>query len=85
METVYPVFNKKDTGIWSWIVDKLGLTKEDTSVKEDAPNIKDIDADSVVFPWHLLQISEDELLVADRKYAPFFFPSIMSSSNLSLI
>ncbi|KAM0919369.1 hypothetical protein ACQ4PT_008278 [Festuca glaucescens] len=68
LETVYPVFNKKGSGIWSWIVDKLGLTKEDTSKREDVLNIQDIDADSVVFPWHLLQISEDDLLVADRNF-----------------
>ncbi|CAM0910905.1 unnamed protein product [Alopecurus aequalis] len=68
LETVYPVFNKKSSGIWSWILDKLGLTKEDTSKKEDASNIQDIDADSVLFPWHLLQISEDDLLLADRNF-----------------
>jgi hypothetical protein len=61
------------------------LTKEDTSKREDVLNIQDIDADSVVFPWHLLQISEDDLLVADRKYVPLFFPSSMSSSNLNSI
>ncbi|KAM0876182.1 hypothetical protein ACQ4PT_036287 [Festuca glaucescens] len=68
LETVYPVFNKKGSDIWSWIVDKLGFTKEDTSKREDVLNIQDIDADSVVFPWHLLQISEDDLLVADRNF-----------------
>ncbi|PNT66591.1 hypothetical protein BRADI_3g14412v3 [Brachypodium distachyon] len=62
LETVYPVFNKKSSGIWSWITDKLGLTKEVAS------NIQDFDADSVTFPWHLLQISEDDLLVADLNF-----------------
>ncbi|KAL6659494.1 hypothetical protein ACP70R_003534 [Stipagrostis hirtigluma subsp. patula] len=61
LETVYPVFNKS-SGIWSWITDKLGLRKEVTS------NIQDFDADSIAHPWHLLQISEDNLLVADRNF-----------------
>ncbi|CAO2210219.1 unnamed protein product [Urochloa humidicola] len=61
LETVYPVSNKS-SGIWSWITDKLGLTKE------VAPTIQDFDADSVALPWHLIQISEDDLLVADRSF-----------------
>nr|AAL73532.1 hypothetical protein S250_18C08.21 [Sorghum bicolor] len=59
LETVYPVFNKSN-GIWSWITDKLGLRKE------VAPTIQDFDADSIALPWHLIQISEDNLLIADR-------------------
>lgn len=61
LETVYPVSNKS-SGIWSWITDKLGLRKE------IAPTIQDFDADSVALPWHLIQISEDDLLVADRSF-----------------
>ncbi|KAL6857238.1 hypothetical protein ACP4OV_018620 [Aristida adscensionis] len=61
VETAYPVF-KKSSGIWSWITDKLGLRKEVTS------KIQDFDADSVALPWHLLEISEDDLLIADRNF-----------------
>ncbi|WVZ95198.1 hypothetical protein U9M48_040992 [Paspalum notatum var. saurae] len=61
LETVYPVFNKSN-GIWSWITDKLGLRKEVD------PTIRDFDADSVALPWHLIQISENNLLVADRSF-----------------
>ncbi|KAF8712812.1 hypothetical protein HU200_028584 [Digitaria exilis] len=61
LETVYPV-SDKSSGIWSWITDKLGLRKE------VAPSIRDFDADSVALPWHLIQISDDELLVADRSF-----------------
>jgi hypothetical protein len=60
LETVYPVSNKS-SGIWSWITDKLGLRKE------VAPTIQDFDADSVALPWHLIQISEDDFIVADRR------------------
>jgi len=59
-ETVYPVFNISN-GIRSWITDKLGLRKE------VAPTIQDFDADSIALPWHLIQISEDNLLIVDRR------------------
>jgi hypothetical protein len=59
LETVYPVSSKSSSGIWSWIVDKLGLRRE------DAPSENFI-ADSIAFPWHLLNITEDDFLVADR-------------------
>jgi len=61
LETIYPVSNKSN-GIWGWITDKLGLRKE------VAPTIQDFDADSVTLPWHLIHISEDDLLVADRSF-----------------
>ncbi|TVU43467.1 hypothetical protein EJB05_09942 [Eragrostis curvula] len=61
LETVYPVFNKS-SGVLSWIMDTLGLRKE------VAPTVQDFDADSVALPWHLIQISEDDLLVADRNF-----------------
>ncbi|CAD6266537.1 unnamed protein product [Miscanthus lutarioriparius] len=61
LETVYPVFNKSN-GIWSWITDKLGLRKE------VPPTIQDFDADTIALPWHLIQISEDNLLITDRSF-----------------
>jgi hypothetical protein len=67
LETVYPVSSKSSSGIWSWIVDKLGLRRE------DAPSENFI-ADSIAFPWHLLNITEDDFLVADRKYAQLLAP-----------
>ena len=57
LETVYPVFNRSN-GIWSWITDRLGLRKE------VAPTIQDFDADSIAFPWHLIQISVNNLLIS---------------------
>lgn len=61
LETVYPVSNKNN-GIWTWITDKLGLRKE------VAPTIQDFDAELAALPWHLIQISENNLLVADRSF-----------------
>ena len=59
LETVYPVFNRSN-GIWSWITDRLGLRKE------VAPTIQDFDADSIALPWHLIQISVNNLLITDH-------------------
>uniref|UniRef100_A0A0E0I719 Uncharacterized protein n=1 Tax=Oryza nivara TaxID=4536 RepID=A0A0E0I719_ORYNI len=61
LETVYPVSSKSSSGIWSWIVDKLGLRRE------DAPS-ENFVADSIAFPWHLLKLTEDDFLVADRNF-----------------
>ncbi|KAM3191005.1 hypothetical protein ACQJBY_068769 [Aegilops geniculata] len=85
LETVYPVFNKKGSGVWSWIIDKLGLTKEDASKKDDASNIQDFDADSVVFPWHLLKISEDDLLVADRSFETSWILSMSTGEKKNIV
>uniref|UniRef100_A0A453RZW9 NHL repeat-containing protein 2 n=1 Tax=Aegilops tauschii subsp. strangulata TaxID=200361 RepID=A0A453RZW9_AEGTS len=85
LETVYPVFNKKGSGVWSWIIDKLGLTKEDASKKDDTSNIQDFDADSVVFPWHLLKISEDDLLVADRSFETSWILSMSTGEKKNIV
>ncbi|KAK3120961.1 hypothetical protein QOZ80_8BG0644020 [Eleusine coracana subsp. coracana] len=77
VETVYPVFNKS-SGILSWIIDKLGLKKE------VAPNIQDFDADLVALPWHLLQISEDNLLVADRRFEVPWILKISTGEKLDI-
>ncbi|VAI76088.1 unnamed protein product [Triticum turgidum subsp. durum] len=85
LETVYPVFNKKGSGVWSWIIDKLGLTKEDASKKDDASNIQDFDAEPVVFPWHLLKISEDDLLVADRSFETSWILSMSTGEKKNIV
>uniref|UniRef100_A0A8R7R5C4 NHL repeat-containing protein 2 n=1 Tax=Triticum urartu TaxID=4572 RepID=A0A8R7R5C4_TRIUA len=85
LETVYPVFNKKGSGVWSWIIDKLGLTKEDASKKDDASNIQDFNAEPVVFPWHLLKISEDDLLVADRSFETSWILSMSTGEKKNIV
>ncbi len=77
LETVYPVSSKSSSGIWSWIVDKLGLRRE------DAPS-ENFVADSIAFPWHLLKLTEDDFLVADRKYAPLLVPCTFTCFNYQM-
>ncbi|XP_006659803.3 uncharacterized protein LOC102707513 isoform X2 [Oryza brachyantha] len=77
LETVYPVSSKSSSGIWSWIVDKLGLRRE------DAPN-GNFDTDSIAFPWHLLKVTEDAFLVADRYFETFWILSISTGKKLEI-
>uniref|UniRef100_A0A0E0EHL0 Thioredoxin-like fold domain-containing protein n=1 Tax=Oryza meridionalis TaxID=40149 RepID=A0A0E0EHL0_9ORYZ len=74
LETVYPVSSKSSCGIWSWIVDKLGLRRE------DAPSENFI-ADSIAFPWHLLNITEDDFLVADRNFETSWILSVSTGQK----
>nr|ADZ04632.1 hypothetical protein [Oryza glaberrima] len=74
LETVYPVSSKSSSGIWSWIVDKLGLRRE------DAPSENFI-ADSIAFPWHLLNITEDDFLVADRNFETSWILSVSTGQK----
>ncbi|EEE68001.1 hypothetical protein OsJ_25956 [Oryza sativa Japonica Group] len=74
LETVYPVSSKSSSGIWSWIVDKLGLRRE------DAPSENFI-ADSIAFPWHLLNITEDDFLVADRNFEASWILSVSTGQK----
>nr|ADZ04648.1 hypothetical protein [Oryza punctata] len=74
LETVYPVSSKSSSGIWSWIVDKLGLRRE------DAPSETFV-ADSIAFPWHLLKITEDDFLVADRNFETSWILSVSTGQK----
>lgn len=62
LETVYPVSVQKNSGIWSWILDKLGLTREIVQKPEE------FDLDLITFPWHLMKIGEDNLLITNRSF-----------------
>ncbi|KAI4963363.1 hypothetical protein ZWY2020_014973 [Hordeum vulgare] len=70
LETVYPVFNKKEVV---------------RSKKDEALNIQDFDVDSVVFPWHLLQISEDDLLVAARNFETSWILSMSTGEKQNIL
>ena len=61
LETVYPVCVQKNSGIWSWILDKLGPAREIAQKPEE------YELDLIAFPWHLMKIGEDDLLVTNRR------------------
>lgn len=62
VETIYPVCVPEAHGIWSWILDKLGVARE------KGPKSKEFDADSFTFPWHLIKMGENDLMVINRRY-----------------
>uniref|UniRef100_A0A0D9X448 Uncharacterized protein n=1 Tax=Leersia perrieri TaxID=77586 RepID=A0A0D9X448_9ORYZ len=73
LQTVYPA-SSKSTGIWSWLVEKLGLRRE------DAPS-ENFDPDSISFPWHLLKITEEDFLVADRNFETLWILSMSTGQK----
>ncbi|KFK38162.1 hypothetical protein AALP_AA3G076900 [Arabis alpina] len=68
LETVYPKVIKKSGGVWSWIMEKLGIGKDDdTAVDADAKS-EESDAHSLMFPWHILKRDDDSLLIINKSF-----------------
>ncbi|XP_019709474.1 uncharacterized protein [Elaeis guineensis] len=70
LETVYPVCVQKNSGIWSWILDKLGLAREIAQKPEEC------ELDLITFPWHLMKIGEDDLLITNRSFETSWIISV---------
>ncbi|KAK9082587.1 hypothetical protein Scep_029058 [Stephania cephalantha] len=63
LETIYPSpAREKFGGVWSWILEKLGMTRR-SSVKDEELNLE-----SLFLPWHLMRFGENSLLVANRSF-----------------
>ncbi|KAG1338013.1 hypothetical protein COCNU_04G003190 [Cocos nucifera] len=62
LETVYPVCVQKNSGIWGWVLDKLGLAREIAQKPEE------YELDLIAFPWHLMKMGEDDLLITNRSF-----------------
>ena len=63
VETIYPTnTSKKTTSLWSWVLDKLGKKRE-----VDTPS-EAFHSDSLLFPWHLLKSTSNDLFVLNRRY-----------------
>lgn len=60
LETMFPVSVTQNSGIWSWILDKLGLAKE-ADVKSEEFNM-----DLFASPWHLFKLGDRELVIINR-------------------
>ncbi|CAA6660529.1 unnamed protein product [Spirodela intermedia] len=62
LETLYPAHDKKVSGVWSWILDKLGVGRKF--------NIEATESDKNLLscPWHLMKSGEDDLLVFSRSF-----------------
>nr|XP_027093647.1 uncharacterized protein LOC113714044 isoform X2 [Coffea arabica] len=63
VETIYPTnTSKKTTSLWSWVLDKLGKKRE-----VDTPS-EAFHSDSLLFPWHLLKSTSNDLFVLNRSF-----------------
>lgn len=60
LDTMLPVSVSKTSGMWSWILDKLGLARE-VDVKPEEINL-----DLFSSPWHLLKLGDEELVIINR-------------------
>ncbi|CAA7396880.1 unnamed protein product [Spirodela intermedia] len=72
LETLYPAHDKKVSGVWSWILDKLGVGRKF--------NIEATESDKNLLscPWHLMKSGEDDLLVFSRSFETLWVMSMTS-------
>ncbi|KAG6667580.1 uncharacterized protein LOC122315184 isoform X1 [Carya illinoinensis] len=64
LETLYPASNNDKKGIfsWTWIMDMLGLGRS-VDIKSE-----EFDANSLMFPWHLMKSIDDSFLIINRSF-----------------
>ncbi|CAH8355176.1 unnamed protein product [Eruca vesicaria subsp. sativa] len=78
LETVYPKVIKKSGGLWSWVMEKMGLGKDDdTTVDTDAKS-EESDSPSLLFPWHILKRDDDSLLVINKSFSKLWIVNLAS-------
>lgn len=62
METVFPVSGgSQEKGLWEWIVDKI-WSKRSIKMKSE-----EYDPASLLFPWHLLKSSGNDIFVLNQR------------------
>lgn len=63
VETVFPVSDgSQKKGLWEWILDKIWTNENNIKLKSEA-----YDPALLMFPWHLLKSSENEILVLNQR------------------
>ncbi|XP_075655567.1 uncharacterized protein LOC142625742 isoform X2 [Castanea sativa] len=80
LETLYPTSNidKKSNGLWTWIVNKLGLGRSVDTKSED------LDSESLMFPWHLMKSKDDTLFIINRSFETLWIMD-MTSGDIEVI
>ncbi|KAK7836297.1 protein suppressor of quenching 1 [Quercus suber] len=80
LETLYPTSNidKKNNGLWTWIVNKLGLGRSVDTKSED------LDSESLMFPWHLMKSKDDTLLIINRSFETLWIMD-MTSGDIEVV
>ncbi|CAA7051459.1 unnamed protein product [Microthlaspi erraticum] len=78
VETVYPKVIKKSGGIWSWMMEKMGLGKDDDATVDADAKSEESDAHSLMFPWHILKRDNDSLLVINKSFSKLWIVNLAS-------
>ncbi|KAL4643971.1 hypothetical protein ACB092_02G130100 [Castanea dentata] len=80
LETLYPTSNidKKSNGLWTWIVNKLGLGRSVDTKSED------LDSESLMFPWHLMKSKDDTLFIINRSFETLWIMD-MTSGDIEVV
>ncbi|WOK92755.1 hypothetical protein Cni_G01446 [Canna indica] len=79
VETIYPPCVQKSSGVWSWILNKLGLGTEVVSQTEQ------VVLDVIKFPWYLMKTSENDLLAIDRSLQTSWVVSMETGEIKNLV
>jgi hypothetical protein len=78
LETVYPKVIKKTGGLWSWIMEKMGLGKDDDTTVDADTKSEEFDARSLLFPWHILKRDDESLLVINKSFSKLWIINFAS-------
>ncbi|CAI9774419.1 unnamed protein product [Fraxinus pennsylvanica] len=73
VETVYPPSdaNKKNNGLWRWILDKIWT-------KSNVDSESECTSESFLFPWHLMKSSDNNLFILNRSFGTLWVIDIAS-------
>ncbi|XP_047967576.1 uncharacterized protein LOC125211714 isoform X1 [Salvia hispanica] len=73
VETVFPVSGgSQKKGLWEWIVDKI-WSKRSIKMKSE-----EYDPASLLFPWHLLKSSENDIFVLNQSFGTLWIVDLKS-------
>ncbi|XP_042030375.1 uncharacterized protein LOC121777250 isoform X2 [Salvia splendens] len=73
VETVFPVSGgSQEKGLWEWIVDKI-WSKRSIKMKSEEYN-----PESLLFPWHLLKSSENDIFVLNKSFGTLWIVDLKS-------
>ncbi|XP_010447752.1 PREDICTED: uncharacterized protein LOC104730208 isoform X2 [Camelina sativa] len=78
LETVYPKVIKKSGGLWSWIMEKMGLGKDDEITVDVDAKSEEFDPRSLLFPWHVLKRDDESLLVSNKSFTKLWMINLAS-------
>ncbi|XP_030451615.2 uncharacterized protein LOC115673547 isoform X1 [Syzygium oleosum] len=80
VETIYPKdYSKTKVTVWSWIVNMLGLQRQ-IIADSGAPDTQILD-----FPWHIMQLDADKLLIISRSFEASWILDLASGETKGIV